>query len=66
MSNVRLQVGKRIELVIYLLGVAALGLFVGMYSLKSAGGLVAALGYLLALRLVGVLVRRALRTRQDE
>ena len=35
---------------IYLLGVAALGLFLGMYPVKSAGALVAALGYLLALR----------------
>ena len=66
MSNVRRHVGKRIEFVIYLLGVAALGLFLGMYPVKSAGALVAAVGYLLALRLVGVLVRRAVGTRQDE
>ena len=66
MSNVSLQVRNRIEFAIYVLGVAALGLFLGMYPVSWAGGLVVALGYLLGLRLVGLLVRRAVRTRQNE
>ena len=66
MSNVRRQMVRRIEFVIHLLGLAALGVFLGMYPVKSAGTLVAVLGCLLALRLIGALVRRAIGARRDE
>ena len=55
----------RVEVLVYLLGVAALGLFVGMWPVSSPIGFLAVVAYLVALRLTGVFVRRLAAKRRE-
>ena len=57
---------NRIEFILYLLGVAGLGLFLGLHPVKSALSFAAVVAYLIALRLLGVFARRAIDRKRNE